>query len=156
MKKCSHCGETKSLADFYSDNRTPDGLKCQCKACHIEGSIRTRNKDKARENNVLYMRRAREKDISKFQKREREYSQKRARDEHYKARYILNNAIKRNRVARPEKCSVCGKSGLIEGHHQNYSMPLDVVWLCPKCHGAEHQKPARYGPSNSKSWRHSK
>lgn len=34
-----------------------------------------------------------------------------------------------------EKC-FCGKAG--QPHHEDYSKPLDVIWLCPKHHTARH------------------
>ena len=33
MKKCTKCGMRKSSKDFYSTNRTRDGLRSECKAC---------------------------------------------------------------------------------------------------------------------------
>ena len=33
MKKCSTCGETKSLSGFYKDKAKKDGLKSECKPC---------------------------------------------------------------------------------------------------------------------------
>jgi ribosomal protein L32 len=32
-KKCSKCGETKELNDFFNLNRTEDGKNSQCKIC---------------------------------------------------------------------------------------------------------------------------
>lgn len=26
----------------------------------------------------------------------------------------------------------------MQGHHPDYSKPLEVEWLCPRCHGARH------------------
>lgn len=37
MKTCSKCATPKPLAEFYKDKRAADGLKCQCKACHVAG-----------------------------------------------------------------------------------------------------------------------
>lgn len=50
MKPCSRCKEKKSLTDFYSDKRAPDGLKSQCKSCHVDGcgDWAKRNKDARR------------------------------------------------------------------------------------------------------------
>lgn len=33
-KTCTKCGETKPLDEYYTDKRTTDGLRSQCKACH--------------------------------------------------------------------------------------------------------------------------
>ena len=33
----------------------------------------------------------------------------------------------------------CGAEN-VQAHHPDYSKPLDVVWLCPGCHGMEHRK----------------
>lgn len=34
MKNCTQCGLLKPLGHFYSDTRTRDGRKSECKACH--------------------------------------------------------------------------------------------------------------------------
>ena len=36
MKKCSKCGETKPLAEFYKCKKKPDGLQFYCKVCNSE------------------------------------------------------------------------------------------------------------------------
>lgn len=54
------------------------------------------------------------------------------------ARAYLNVYIRRGKIVRMP-CHVCG-SPKAEGHHHDYSKPLDVVWLCRPCHMAEHGK----------------
>lgn len=50
-------------------------------------------------------------------------------------------ALRNGTIARPDRCSRCGKrKRCIQGHHSNYAWPLRVVWLCPACHGDEHSK----------------
>ena len=56
-----------------------------------------------------------------------------------RAHCILNNAIRDKRIIKPKHCSVCGKEGLLHGHHGDYSKPLDVEWKCPTCHREFHK-----------------
>ncbi len=53
------------------------------------------------------------------------------------ARVALNNALRDGRVAKAP-CRVCG-SARSEAHHDDYSRPLDVRWLCRPCHRAHHE-----------------
>lgn len=34
-------------------------------------------------------------------------------------------------------CNDCGSTAT-EAHHEDYSKPLDVVWLCRDCHHSKH------------------
>lgn len=53
------------------------------------------------------------------------------------ARAATKNAINRGELVRGS-CAICGATSGIETHHVNYMRPLDVVWLCSRCHGAAH------------------
>jgi hypothetical protein len=58
-----------------------------------------------------------------------------------RARTAVQNAVFSGALVRPSQCQACGKSGLkLHGHHNDYSKPLDVEWLCAKCHGAAHRR----------------
>ncbi len=61
VKTCSMCKESKSYSEFYSDPRTNDGLRSQCKKCHTKTNLNTRNKDNPRIKNAMYMRKKRRK-----------------------------------------------------------------------------------------------
>lgn len=50
------------------------------------------------------------------------------------ARGVTERAIKNGRLVRPDACQQCGRGAHIDAHHEDYSKPLDVVWLCRKCH----------------------
>lgn len=58
------------------------------------------------------------------------------------AHVLLGNALKAGRVAKPDTCEQCGRSprkaSHLHGHHDDYTKPLDVRWLCVTCHRALH------------------
>lgn len=37
-------------------------------------------------------------------------------------------------------CERCGASSNVQAHHDDYSKPLDVMWLCPTHHGERHKE----------------
>jgi len=44
---------------------------------------------------------------------------------------------KRKGLLKIQPCADCGVSpskAKIQAHHEDYSKPLDVIWLCPMCH----------------------
>jgi DNA invertase Pin-like site-specific DNA recombinase len=54
------------------------------------------------------------------------------------ARSVYREAIKYGELVRPSFCSVCSKECLVDGHHPDYDKPLDVVWVCKRCHAEIH------------------
>lgn len=50
------------------------------------------------------------------------------------AHYILNYNVRKGRVIKPTVCSSCGTKGPLDAHHEDYSKPLEVIWLCRPCH----------------------
>jgi len=62
-----------------------------------------------------------------------------------RAQNLAEVALHKGVLQRPDKCQSCGASGhckngatIVHGHHDDYSKPLDVRWLCKKCHFAWH------------------
>ncbi len=55
------------------------------------------------------------------------------------AHTILAHAVRSGKI-QPQPCLRCGMPKA-HGHHTDYSKPLDVTWLCSKCHKREHRKP---------------
>lgn len=66
------------------------------------------------------------------------------------AQNVLEHAIESGEVIRAERCQQCGSSDkfrdgrtAIQGHHTDYNKPLEVMWLCQRCHHEwhKHNKP---------------
>lgn len=57
-----------------------------------------------------------------------------------KARNTLNYAVRSGKISRSEVCTDCGVKTMTHGHHPNHFKPLDVIWLCRKCHMKLHRK----------------
>lgn len=56
----------------------------------------------------------------------------------WRARALLNYHLKKGHIIRPTKCSKCRKLCTPDGHHSDYSKPLEVKWLCRQCHSLFH------------------
>jgi hypothetical protein len=57
------------------------------------------------------------------------------------ANQAVSNAVRDGRLVR-QPCEVCGAEKA-EAHHDDYSKPLDVRWLCRKHHLEHHGKQSR-------------
>lgn len=57
--------------------------------------------------------------------------------ERAKAHFAVSNAIRDGKLQKGP-CEVCG-DGRVHGHHDDYTKPLEVRWLCPKHHAQHHQ-----------------
>lgn len=62
---------------------------------------------------------------------------KNTKTKHY-ARTYANTYLKRGKLKK-KPCEVCGASE-VEMHHEDYSKPLQVNWLCRKHHMDNHKK----------------
>lgn len=51
----------------------------------------------------------------------------------------VKKAIREGRLERPDDCSVCGPTDYqIDAHHEDYDKPLEIMWLCRRCHTRLH------------------
>lgn len=135
MKKCFKCDQDLPLAEFYRHPRMADGHLGKCKSC-TKQDVATYRK----ENPEMVA--ARKRDWSRSpngRAAARRCAERRAVEhpDQTKAVWMVNNAVKWRHI-RKLPCFVCG-AAKTEGHHADYSRPLDVIWLCKKHHVETHQ-----------------
>jgi hypothetical protein len=58
--------------------------------------------------------------------------------EKYKAHLKLRDALRKG-ILTKQPCEICGGTEDIEAHHDDYSKPLEVIWLCKNCHRLFHR-----------------
>lgn len=54
------------------------------------------------------------------------------------ARYKVRMAIYKEELVRASQCEHCDRERFTYGHHEDYNRPLDVIWLCQRCHSRLH------------------
>ena len=129
-KTCFKCNIKKPITEFYIHKQMSDGYLNKCKECNKKDVTnnyklkrkqyhdyeKTRNqKIQRKKNKVIYTKKSREKNPEK-----------------YKARLAISNGIKNGTLVQ-EPCIYCGNIKS-EAHHHDYSKPLDIIWVCFKCH----------------------
>lgn len=58
--------------------------------------------------------------------------------EKVKAHRLVQNAVKQGIIYKSETCEACKRKTRLSGHHNDYSKPLEVIWLCGSCHKLTH------------------
>lgn len=137
MKTCTACGRTKPLIEFYKG-------AAKCKPC-VRSAVMARREIKlqdpawvAKERERCRIKQARRWAAGiKYQPSAEVRRRWLDKNKHKRrAQSIAGGAIKRGRIQKQSHCSDCGASGVeLEAHHPDYSQPLQVQWLCTKCHG---------------------
>ncbi len=134
LKTCFKCSESKPRTEFYAHKMMDDGLLGKCKEC-AKRDVAARRQENIeavreydRQRSTLPHRVALRGAITK--RWLATYPDRR------RAQILLGNALKRGDVKR-QPCWICGATE-VEGHHPDYSAPLDVVWLCVPHHRQTH------------------
>jgi hypothetical protein len=136
MKKCFKCQTSKPLTEFYKHSEMADGHLGKCKQCtkkdvHVNFLIKQQDPEWA----------------IKERERQRKKEEKRRVlglvKKYTKGKYIrptannkMGNAVRSGKLIKLP-CQVCGNQRT-QGHHEDYSKPLDVVWLCTRHHADRH------------------
>lgn len=149
MKECFKCNIVKPLDEFYKHKAMNDGHLNKCKECTKKDSHKHRDEniekvrayDRNRPNKSERIKKQSKYHNTEKGKLVRFIATKNYRSknpERYKANTAVNNAIRDKRLIRPSNCDKCGISCKPQGHHDDYSKPLDVRWLCVDCHNEFH------------------
>lgn len=141
MKACFKCGRSLPLSEFYPHPRMGDGHLNKCKDCTKRDVKRDYiAKVATLEGLESERRRGRDKYHRLYQSAYEWTAPEAPSDVKERTHNALGNAVRDGRVVKPEACSRCGADGRIHGHHTDYYKPFDVMWLCPRCHRAQHRK----------------
>src|SRR5215831_11268686 len=113
---CCHCG---SLERYANGN---------CKPCHRRAvtESRRRHPDAYHARQVRYM--------TELSSPSRLAEKRRLKQITSAPQGAVARALKRGELIRPSECEECGRGGVIHAAHSDYARPLDVRWLCRRCH----------------------
>ena len=149
-KKCFKCGKVKPLDEFYRHPQMKDGYLGKCKECTkkdiAEDRINNPEKLKARDkkrNGLPHRVKARKKYAQSSRGKKVCNKAKKKWDKKNLLKKLTGQMVSRAiRAGRLKKqpCEKCGSTNRVHGHHDDYYKPLEVRWLCPKCHTEFHKK----------------
>jgi hypothetical protein len=120
-KVCFKCGEAKQIDEFYRHKAMSDGHLGKCKECtkrDVSANYRATQEPLRRAAALRYLR-----------------NRKRMHPEKFVAWVAVSNALRDGRLTK-EPCKICGDEK-VQAHHHDYSKPLDIEWLCFRCHRNE-------------------
>ena len=136
--KCSFCEEYKTIDDFSKVKSTTRGRAYICRHCMRKTKrdyyVGNRDKMLTASANVY------QKNLANIKIRHRQYEK--AHPEKRRAKSVVRRALKKGIITRPGECSNCAMPCKPDGHHDDYSRPLKVRWLCRSCHTIHHQAAA--------------
>ena len=132
MKTCFKCQESKPMTEFYKHSEMADGHLNKCKECTKKDAFNRRHFSEARVKILAY-------DRLRGNRQGYEYTQEYRKNNRDKslAHSKVRNAIRSGLLLKGQ-CEVCGAKDNIHAHHDDYSKPLDVRWLCPEHHRQLH------------------
>ena len=142
-KSCFKCGVDKSLTEFYKHPQMADGHLGKCKECTRRDVVSNR-KGKL-EHYRDYDKRRQQDNESRRLDASKRGAKWRVRYPIARAAHVaVDNAVRDGRLVKTS-CIQCSNTRNVQGHHQDYSKPLHVVWLCAPCHSRHH---ARFGSAH--------
>ena len=122
--KCSHCKCFFNRSEVLKYNKNKNGTQYYyCQKCNSDRCNRYRHTKKG---NKIFNRNAR--------KTQNKHSNKQ------NARMKVQYALLTGKIIKPNKCEKCEQIKIVEGHHFDYEKPLEVVWVCRKCHSLIHRE----------------
>ncbi|GLH29694.1 hypothetical protein WSS15_23440 [Acetobacter pasteurianus] len=149
QRTCKGCFVTLPIESFYKNSKSVGGRDWKCKTC-VKAAVKI-NREKNKEYYLIYDRAranrpsrvAARKAYAKTSAAKKSMAKSQVRwmsrnPEKRAAHIMVGNAIRDGRLTK-ERCMECG-SDRAQAHHEDYSNPLDVVWLCAGCHAAHHKK----------------
>lgn len=125
-KHCAECGEVKPATAFYANAK-------RCKTCYcarVRANYQANRVARAEYERARYQRPERKAAVLASASRRKERHPEKAR-----ATWAVSNAIRDGRLI-PQPCERCGAKA--QAHHDDYSRPLDVRWLCFTHHREVH------------------
>lgn len=130
-KECFKCHRTLPLGDFYAHKQMADGHLGKCKKC---------TRVDVKEHREKNIEKIREYDRNRGNRQGYEYVREYRKQNHdkYKAHMAVRDGIRSGFLIRGV-CEVCGSINT-HGHHDDYTKPLSVRWLCPPHHQQVHAK----------------
>lgn len=136
MKTCFKCGIEKPLSEFYRHPRMADGHVNKCKECNKLDNLKNRRSKEEYYRNYDCQRaklpHRKEKSLLIGKRRNAQV------DGYMAAHNAVARALKRGLLER-QPCQMCGTTNHVHAHHDDYSLPLEVMWLCPVHHRARHE-----------------
>jgi hypothetical protein len=159
---CTVCNIEKTYDCFSKSKKGKNGYAEQCKVCRLVKDREyykkrpeiclakherwaKRNPEKILKNQREYYHRNKDKILEKLKETRKKngYNTTKQYKHRNKEKIDAHNyvalAIKFGNLVRPETCEKCKKQCKPHAHHHDYTKPLDVIWVCPKCHGEEHR-----------------
>ena len=143
-KVCSKCGVKQKFSEFLWQRRDRINMtnSSYCRTCRKK-QLREYHKKYWKLNSESIKARVkkwRERTPHKYAESSDKYNKKYP-ERHAANRYIRYEIIRGRLKKKP--CKKCGETHRVQAHHEDYSKPADIVWLCPKHHRARHRELAK-------------
>lgn len=143
-KVCKGCGKVKPRTAFYATKGMADGLASKCKDC-----VKTYQRERRRTNPWVqeYDRDRAKEPHRKAAARAVTIRWREKYPERYQAQTAVGNAIRDGKLEKGEICEIqgCARTD-VHAHHEDYSKPLEVRWLCPLHHHRGHAAEKQEAP----------